>query len=121
MALKPVAVKGDASASTGSVPYTGAVEGEWTAGAVTETSYAQLTSGGTEVIHEARCTFSFVGGSDPPNGRTADVSGSSTVTLSAAGTVAQGGLAHVLRDGDEAQDSYGNTVSVSAAAVFRSG
>lgn len=121
MSLKPVAVKGDASASTGSGLYGAAREGSWSAGAVTETTYAQLTSGGIEVIHQAECTFSFIGGSDPPNGLTTDVNGTSTVTLTASGTVAQGGLSHVLRDGDLEQDDYGNTVSVSASAAFRSG
>jgi hypothetical protein len=121
MAMKPVAVQGDASAEAGSTLYGAAKAGAWTAGPVSETSYAKLTSGGVAVLHRAACTFSFVGGSDPPNGLTADVTGTSTVTLTASGTVAQGKLTHVLRDGDQQQDGYGNTVSVSASAAFRSG
>lgn len=116
---KPVAVKGDASASAGSGLPQPAQKGQWTAGAVTETGYAVLTSGQTEVIHKAECTFTFLGDSAPPQ-TTGDVTASSTVTLTASGTVAQGGLTAVLRDGDSTADDYGNTVSVSASAPLRS-
>lgn len=121
MALKPVAVQGDASASTGNGLVGAAKKGKWTAGEVNETSYSQLTAGGVEVIYEAECTFTFLGDSDPPNGVVSDVNDSSTVTLSASDTVAQGGLNHVLRDGDEEEDAYGNKVSVSASAALQSG
>jgi len=120
MSLKPVAVKGDASAETGQGLVAGASKGLWSiVGDVTETSYMQLTSGGTEVIYQAECSFSFTGDSAPPQ-TTGDVIGASTVTLTASGTVAQGGLSAVLRDGDEVSDEYGNTVRISASAPLQS-
>lgn len=120
MALKPVAVTGDASAEAGTTPYTGATRGDWTAGGVSETSYSVLTSGDTEVIHKAECTFSFVGDSAPPQ-TVGDVIASETVTLEAAGTTLQGSSTFVLVDGDTITDAYGNTVSVSASAPLRAG
>jgi len=118
MAVKPVAVEGDASAEAGTTPYTGATRGTWTAGSVTETSYDVLTSGGTKVIHKAECSFSFTGDSAPPQ-TVGDVSGDSTVTLEASGTALQGGSTFVLVDGDSETDSYGNKVSVSASAALQ--
>ena len=115
MALKSVAVQGDASASAGSAMYTGATSGSWTAGPVTETKYDVLTSGGKKVIYKAECSFSFVG----ENSGGSAVTGESSVTLEASGTGLQGGSTFVLVDGESANDSYGNTVSVSASAILQ--
>ncbi|EKV27256.1 hypothetical protein C882_1758 [Caenispirillum salinarum AK4] len=81
------------------------------------TSYAALTVAGTEVIHKAECTFSFLG----ENSGGSAVTGSSTVTLTADAQPLQGGLAGVLVDGNQDSDGYGNTLSVTASGVLRTG
>jgi hypothetical protein len=111
-----VAVQGEVQAQPGTVMYTGATAGTWTAGTVSYKTYSKLTVGKTAVIYEASCDFSFDGSS----GNTA-VKGTATVTLSAGNSKVQGGLNKVLRDGDQKVDSYGNTLSVSAAGKLKSG
>lgn len=118
MALKPVAVEGDASASGGDQMYQPADEGEWTPGPVVLTSYDKLTVGGTKVIHKAECEFTFDGMNNKPNTPVA-VSGTSSVTLEADGTVLMGGSTMVLVDGDSNEDSYGNEISISASGILQ--
>ena len=57
-----------------------------------------------------QCGFAFAGkrGNSP-------VTASSTVTLKAVATILQGGLSRVLRNGDKAIDTFGNTVEVTSA------
>ncbi|WP_404385398.1 hypothetical protein [Caenispirillum salinarum] len=109
-------MKGDVTATAGTVPYTGATSGDWTAGAVELTSYPVLTVAGTDVIHKAECTFSFLGKNSG-----GAVTGSSTVTLTAGAQPLQGGLSNVLVDGNWNKDAYGNTLNVSATGVLRTG
>lgn len=115
MAVKPVACEGDASATPGTTLYAGAQSGTWTAGPVSPITYDHLTVGGVAVLAKASCEFSFSGTS----GNTA-VTGSSTVTLSPSATVLQYGGANVLRDGNSADDEYGNTLSASSARALAS-
>jgi hypothetical protein len=68
------------------------------------------------VIYEATCTFAFAG----TKGNSAVVD-SSTVTLTAAATLLQGQSSFVLRDGDSAQDNYGNTVKTQSSRTMQSG
>jgi hypothetical protein len=82
------------------------------------TRYPFMTIGGVAVIHQAMCTFSFTGtGPSPGN---APVSGTSIVTLTATSTTLQKGSTFVLRDGDTKQDSFGNTLAVSASNHVKS-
>jgi hypothetical protein len=122
--MPAVAVAGDIVATAGSDTTFGgtADTGAWSAGQVTVVDYAKLTIGGQHpVVHEASCTFTF-NGSKTAGGATTAVTGSSTVTLRASTTVLQKALSNVLLVGDEARDSFGNSVSVgSAAAKLHSG
>lgn len=115
MAMKPVAIAGDATATAGAVVAAGADSGTWTAGPITESTYDVLTSGGSKVLYKAECTFSF-SGKDSAN---AAVTDTSTVTLDATTKVLQGGGTFVLVDGDSQADEYDNTVSISASAPLR--
>jgi hypothetical protein len=119
---KPVAVKGDVSATAGTSPYTGAQSGTWTAGPITETSYANLKSGSKEVIWKAECTFSFSGA----NSSGATVTGTEKVTLTAKTTLLKKGEHNVLVDGDsktggDTPPSFDNKLSVSAGGTLKSG
>lgn len=110
-----VAKSGDVTATAGSAPFKPATEGKWTPGPVTYKTYSNLSISGTKVIYEAECTFSFAGTTAPP--ASAPVAGSSTVKLTAGTTLLQKGANNVLKDGDLSQDSYGNTLKVSASGA----
>ncbi|RUN74795.1 hypothetical protein EJC47_19765 [Sphingomonas sp. TF3] len=116
MSLKPVAVEGDVSPSPGTTPYSPAVSGAWSPGAVTYTKYDKLTVGGAKTVWQAKCTFSFAG--SDANG--VAVAGTSNLTLTAGSTKLQGGSSNVLLNGDTANDSYGNTLTVNAAGKLQS-
>ena len=114
MAGKPAAKTGDTQATVGTTMFGAAATGTWTAGPISETPpYPLLTIGGTTVIHVASCTFSFSG--LQADGTTA-VNGTSPVTLTASSTTLQKSSTFVLRDLDTANDTYGNTLTVHAAA-----
>src|SRR5687768_10897784 len=98
---KAAATVGDVSATPGQKLFEGASSGAWTAGSITNTSYAKLKDAGTNVLSGASCTFTFAGSS----GNTA-VSGMSTVTLSAKPTKLMHSQGGVLVDGDSATDAY---------------
>ena len=110
MALKAIGVVGDTSVTPGGPDGPNGSVGVWTPGAVSETSYAELTNHGPEVIHTAECTFSYTGAVSNPG----DTTGSSTVTLQAAGTTLTVAGGFVLVDGDTKEDSWGNTLTVHA-------
>jgi hypothetical protein len=110
MAAKPVTGDGDVSATAGTTPFTGAQGGTWAAGSVQLKTYAKLEAGGKPVVHQAECTFSFSGA----NASGAKVEGTSTVTLTEPGRPLQKGQQSVLVDGDSANDSFGNKLSVSS-------
>jgi hypothetical protein len=114
VAADPVACRGDVSARAGTTPSTKADSGTWTAGPVTLTTFDGVEVGGDPVVTEAECTFSFAG----TKGNSA-VADSSTVTLSASEHPLLGSQDSVLVDGDEEQDEYGNTVSVSSSRALR--
>lgn len=116
MAQKSVAVAADVSASGGTTPYSPAVSGTWTPGSVSCDSYAKLKTGSAATVWKASCDFSFTG----PDSNGVTVTGSSSVTLTASATKLQGGGTNVLRDGDQATDSYGNKLSVAASGKLRS-
>lgn len=120
MATKSAAAKGDVSATAGTSPYTGANSGTWTAGPVSETSYANLKSGGKEVVWKAECTFAFTGASSSG----ATVTGTEKVTLRATAKLLMTGEHHVLVDGDsktggDSPPSFDNKLSASAAGPLQ--
>lgn len=120
MPAKSVAVKGDVSATVGTMPYTGATTGTWTAGPILETSYVNLKSGGKEVVWKAQCTFSFSGANQAGEAKT----GSETVTLTAGTTLLKKGESSVLVDGDsktggDSPPSFDNKLSVSASGPLK--
>lgn len=118
MALKPVAVTSDVAATAGTGLYTGAAKGTWMPGPVTVSTYAKLTIGGAAAAWQAKSTFAFAGFGPTP--AETPISGTSTVTLSASTKKLQGRASHVLVNGDEKSDSYGNKVKVSASGKLRS-
>ena len=88
--------------------------GAWAAVKVVETTDPKLTVGGDAVVHKATCTFTFTGS----KGNTA-VADTSTVTLSPHRTTLESGQAAVLLDGDSANDSFGNTLTVKVPAASK--
>jgi len=90
--------------------------GAWTAGPVTELAYPKLTAAQGAVIHGASCRFAFAGSKSG-----SPVAVTSSVTLTAAVTKLQHGVAGVLVDGDTASDVYGNALTVHAVAKLAAG
>jgi hypothetical protein len=109
MTATKVAVIGDTTATPSAATTLNGAPGAWTAGAVTEQSYAQLAIGGTAVIHSAKCVFTFT----PQTGSAIPV----TVTLPATSTPLQHGRANVLLDGDQVTDQNGNQLVVTASTT----
>jgi hypothetical protein len=112
-----VAVEGDtvatASDSTSTVAKPSWL-GSWSAGAITETSYAKLSVGGVNVIHQARCTFTFRGEDTSTQPPTPNMMTTSEVVLMASTTILQKGASSVLVDGNNATDDDGNELRISA-------
>lgn len=107
---KTVAIEGDVQAIVGTIPYSGAANGTWTAMPVQYVGYRQLTIGGKPVIYEAECRFLFSGFSASGT----PVVGQEVVKLTAQSTKLQGGLLRVLVTGDLALGTYGNQLKVVA-------
>jgi hypothetical protein len=112
----PVARQGEVTATAGTTPYTGADSGTWTPGSINSTAHTKLKRGGTSVIRQASCLFSFSGA----NSSGTAVAGTSTVTLTAGTTKLQKGVSNVLQDGDEASDSYGNKLKAITSGKLKS-
>ena len=117
--MKPVARTGEVQPSVGEKLFTGADSGTWTAGTVTAEAAGSPPSSplrvGGEVIRSASCALSFTG-----TAGSTTVTGTSTVSLTATGTVLTVGGAAVLRDGDTAKDDFDNTLTASSEAPLRS-
>ena len=109
MPLQPVAIVGDTAATPSAATQFSGNPGAWSAAPVTETAYPNLTVGGTAVIHQASCTFTFT-----PTSTTITPT-ASVVTLTAGPTTLQKSTTSVLRSGDTASDANGNTLLVTAA------
>ena len=107
---KQVAVEGDVQAIAGTMFYSGAANGAWTAESVQYTSYSKLTVSGKAVIYEATCKFRFSGA----NASGAAVTGEEEVKLTAQTTKLQGSLSKVLVTDDFANGKYGNQLKVNA-------
>lgn len=118
---KSVGVVGDVQATAGSTVPATASGGSWSAGSVSYTSYNQLKVGGTKVIYEASCTFTYSGGTQKADSSKPHATETSTVTLTASATLTQHGLNNVLVNGDSEQDSYGNKLKVQAGGVLKTG
>jgi hypothetical protein len=113
MATKPVARKGDVTATVGTMPYTGASSGTWSPGTLTVTTAPLASSDGNEVVVKAESSFTFLGSS----GNTT-IKGDSSVVLSPGPQLLTIDGSAPLVHGDSAQDAYGNTVSVSSSATL---
>lgn len=109
MSTRAVAVEQEVSATPGTVPFTGATAGTWSAGPVVCTSYPRYKIGGTPVIYRAQCTFVFSGTSG-----SSAVTGTETVTLTASGSAVLRSAQAVLLDRDLAVGTFGNTLRVQA-------
>lgn len=121
--MKPVARAGDVRATASSAtnyPNDTAptATGAWAAlGSVTETTVTVAGSDGRRVVRTASCTFGFTG-TNTQSGA-AFTSPPSTVTLNPATRTLKVGGGDPLVDGDEATDTFGNKVSVSSSATWR--
>ncbi|HEX5543342.1 MAG TPA: hypothetical protein VFX60_17610 [Micromonospora sp.] len=113
MAGAPVARPADVSATAGSSPYTGATSGTWTPGTLQLTTSDVLSSDGHKVVVKVSCSFSFFGTDGQKS-----VNGSSTVTLEPGSRGLTAAGVCPLVDGDSAQDTFGNTVSVASDALL---
>jgi len=94
----------------GTIPYPPAVSGTWTAQPVVNTLAAKISVDGNKVVLESECTFNFTGVDSGGN----PVTGSETVTLSASPTVLTDNSNDILRLGDIAVGTYGNTINIIA-------
>jgi hypothetical protein len=122
MAVKKVAVEGDVQKTPGTdITYGGKAEtGTWSAGEVSYSSYEKLVVGGSKVIYQAKCTFSFDGHKTVTNPLDTPVKGSEEVTLEAQTTKLQGSLSKVLVHGDSQTDAYGNKLEAKASQKLSS-
>ena len=116
MPPKSVAAGADVSATAGTVPYTGAQSGNWTAGKISPTPHPHLVVDGSPAISAATCTFSFTGSTSGGS----PVSGTDIVTLNATATMLQCDQVSVLVDGDQVVSTqYKNTLKVSSTRTLQ--
>jgi hypothetical protein len=120
--MKPVARAGDVSATVSSAKNypndtSPTATGSWAVvSAVSETIVSVAGSDGKKIVRSATCQFSFTG-TNTQSG--ASFTSSSTVTLTPATRKLKVGGSDPLVDGDEATDTFGNKVSVSCTATWR--
>ena len=107
---KSVAVDGEVIATPGTVFYSPADAGKWSAGAVQYVAHSRIKVGNTAAISKATCTFSFSGTDSKSQG--AAVAGTSDVELEAGSTKLNEGGTGMLLAGDSTEDMYGNTLTV---------
>lgn len=116
-AAKSLATQTDVIATPGTMPFTGAQSGTWTAGPITVTPHPHIQADGAPVISGAACTFSFAGVN---SGGTA-VTGQDPVTLPAGATKLRDGPATLLVNGDQATGAFGNMLQVTSAHKLATG
>jgi hypothetical protein len=116
---KPVCCKGDVQPTADSNPISGDSSGSWTVGpaGVSYKTYAHLTVGGKEVVHEASCDFNYSGVKG-----NSSYTDSETVTLTAKTTVLEHGSSNVLLNAESAQGTKGtgNKLEVQSSRVVKS-
>lgn len=105
---KSVAVVGEVVATPGSIPFTRAESGIWTAGVIRYRNYDQLKVNHAKVIYEAECNFSFSGQSSSG----ATVTGQETVALAASTTILQKNVSNVLVNDDTQTCDFSNKLKV---------
>lgn len=121
--MKPVARAGDVRATASSATnypdnISPTATDSWTVlGVVSETTVSVAESDGSKVVRSASCQFSFTG-TNTQSGASF-TSPTSTVTLTPATRKLTVGGSAPLVDGDEAKDTFGNKVSVSSTATWR--
>jgi len=120
--IRPLARQGDIrarpSANGHFVAEAGSATGTWTAPDPALTLLAPARAATEPLVASASCTFRFKGTLDAEPHTV--VTGSSSVRLVARPTVVRVGGADVLRDGDQASDTFGNRLVVASAAPWRS-
>lgn len=123
--MKPVARAGDTGATASSATsYPNdtsptATGGTWTVvGTVSETTVSVAASDGKKIVCSARCKFSYTG-TNTQTGATFTLPSPVTVTLTPATRKLKTGGSYPLVDGDKQTDIYGNELSVSSAATWR--
>lgn len=105
-----VALNGDVIATPGSTPPGNCTPAPgWTAGSVIYTNGTKIKVNGIFVITKAECTFTWTG-APPPLG-CSPTTMTSKVTLNPSTTKLKDNSTNILRNGDTAQDSYGNTLT----------
>jgi hypothetical protein len=114
---KSLATQADVIATPGTMPFTGAQSGTWTAGPTTVTPHPHIQVGGAPVISGAACVFSFAGVN---SGGTA-VTGQENVALQAGATKLRDGSATLLVNGDQATGAFGNMLQVTSAHKLATG
>lgn len=116
-----VGVQGEVQTTNGTTSPETATSGTgtWAAGTVSYKTYTQLKSGGTVVIYEASCKFTWSGGTQKADSSKAHGPVDSTVTLTATTRLTQKGSSKVLVHGDSASDQYGNKLQVNAAGPLK--
>ena len=120
MAVKPIAVAADVSTepALGTSPAEGYdVGGTWSQASLSVETRAVLTSAGAPVAWKASATFTYKG---TTGGTTVSTSPPSSVTLAGSSSSLTCEGSPLLRDGDQAADSYGNRIVVSADGPLRS-
>jgi hypothetical protein len=114
-----VGVRGEVQTTNGATPPETGVGGAWAAGTVNYQTYGHLKVGGTPVIYEATCKFTWSGGNQKADSSKPHDPVDSTVTLTAKTKRLQKGANNVLVHGDSEQDQYGNKLQVNATGPLR--
>lgn len=114
---KSAAKIGDVLATPGTSPFIPPASGAWMPGAIVHTADTKLTSAGVALIHQAECTFIFVG-TDPMG---VPVMGTEKVVLPAQKTKLTGSGKPFLVEGDKQQGPHGNKLEVVAANKLKTG
>ena len=120
MAVKSIAVKADVSTelAPGSKPFTGYdSDGAWSEVSLSVETLDVLTIAGAAVAWKANASFQYAG---TMGGNPAPPSAPSPVTLTGTSTALTATGKALLRDGDSAEDSFGNKITVSADHPLRS-
>jgi hypothetical protein len=120
MALKSIAVKADVSTqlAQSSSPYTGFDPGgTWKEASFEVQTRSELTVDGAATAWKATAGFTYTG---TQGGTSTATSPPSTATLSGSSSALKFAGEPLLRDGDTAEDSFGNKIKVQSSGPLRS-
>ncbi|TQV72573.1 hypothetical protein FKG94_17885 [Exilibacterium tricleocarpae] len=106
-----IGIDNSVKATPGEICYTGASEGDWTAGEITLVLHKKIAVKQQQAVYKATCNFKFTGSN--PKGD--PITGSEKLELKAADTKLSGKDGGMLRVESRVEGAFGNELEIIAS------